>query len=361
MACGRVLRGAAGGSGGWEGFGDPHPLEATLLVDASGRLEGSDRLLEPVRPPSTLWKPPAWACELPVPAQAAVALGFYALHTLVLSQRCVAFPVQLVPNESGLFQSVGWDTLAGLAVLAAGIALRPWSRNGRGGGSYAAVSPALASEATTRPLGTSSGAGAQQRSSGGAAGTAIFAMPWDAAALHGQRRRCLRVGFALAGLHALSGHASLWLELGLRRLRRWLLLRRRYSGGGGPRLSIAMLRALTVLGSHLAWVLAGSWVLAASFDRFFVPVADAPPPPSPQRAGSATAAGVHRGTSKSSRGNSRGSGGQWLRLSWRSNWVWWVVGGYYVSSLVFSAADLLNQCLLPVAAFDQVGRLKKSP
>jgi membrane protease YdiL (CAAX protease family) len=43
---------------------------------------------------------------------------------------------------------------------------------------------------------------------------------------------------------------------------------------------------------------------------------------------------------------------QWLAMRFRTNWLWWVVGGYYVSSLVFSCADLVNQFVLPESAFE---------
>jgi len=32
--------------------------------------------------------------------------------------------------------------------------------------------------------------------------------------------------------------------------------------------------------------------------------------------------------------------GTWLRWRTNSNWVWWVVGSYYVSALLFNMADL---------------------
>lgn len=45
--------------------------------------------------------------------------------------------------------------------------------------------------------------------------------------------------------------------------------------------------------------------------------------------------------------------GTWLRWKWRSNWVWWAVGGYYVSALFFNMADVLNQLVLPSSLFEE--------
>jgi len=39
-------------------------------------------------------------------------------------------------------------------------------------------------------------------------------------------------------------------------------------------------------------------------------------------------------------------------MKWRTRWLWWVVGGYYVSSWAFNCADLLNQFILPEVAFE---------
>lgn len=45
--------------------------------------------------------------------------------------------------------------------------------------------------------------------------------------------------------------------------------------------------------------------------------------------------------------------GTWLRWKWRSNWVWWTIGGYYVSALFFNISDVVNQLLLPASMFEE--------
>ncbi|CAM9692173.1 unnamed protein product, partial [Phaeothamnion confervicola] len=81
----------------------------------------------------------------------------------------------------------------------------------------------------------------------------------------------------------------------------------------GVPLTIAMHRALQVLLGHLMWVAMGAKILGFSLRPFF-----------------------------------NRKEGKWLRLKWRTQWVWWVIGGYYVSSALFNVADLANQFLCPV-------------
>jgi hypothetical protein len=62
------------------------------------------------------WAPewvPTWAVTLRPALQLVVMLGLYVLHMLVLSQLAVPFPVQLLPNRHGLFQSISLDSVAG--------------------------------------------------------------------------------------------------------------------------------------------------------------------------------------------------------------------------------------------------------
>jgi membrane protease YdiL (CAAX protease family) len=37
----------------------------------------------------------------------------------------------------------------------------------------------------------------------------------------------------------------------------------------------------------------------------------------------------------------------WFRSQWKAKWLWWAIGGYFVSSWLFNVADLVNQWALP--------------
>ena len=45
--------------------------------------------------------------------------------------------------------------------------------------------------------------------------------------------------------------------------------------------------------------------------------------------------------------------GKWYRLKARTQWVWWSLGGYMVSCLLFNIADFVNQCILPLSILEQ--------
>eukprot|EP01084_Bolivina_argentea_P256497 431879_1 len=40
----------------------------------------------------------------------------------------------------------------------------------------------------------------------------------------------------------------------------------------------------------------------------------------------------------------------WIKLYWGKQWVWWVVGGYYVSTFLANIANTVNYFILPRAA-----------
>lgn len=86
------------------------------------------------------------------------------------------------------------------------------------------------------------------------------------------------------------------------------------AAGYGVPLTIATTRAWKVLLGHLMWVYMGIRILRR-LKPFFPPK------------------------------------GTWLRWKLKSNWLWWAVGGYYVSALFFNWADFLNQLILPSSMF----------
>lgn len=86
--------------------------------------------------------------------------------------------------------------------------------------------------------------------------------------------------------------------------------------GSGVPLTVATTRAWKVLLGHLMWVYMGIRILRR-LNPFFPPK------------------------------------GTWMRWKWRSNWLWWAIGGYYVSALFFNVADVVNQLVLPASLFEE--------
>ena len=84
-------------------------------------------------------------------------------------------------------------------------------------------------------------------------------------------------------------------------------------------ITVAMHRSLSVLFGHLSWVAMGFAILRLV------------PRPQPFFE-------------------------KWYTNSMTKNnanqWLWWTIGGYYVSSLFYNVADFLNQCLLPISMLE---------
>lgn len=51
--------------------------------------------------------------------------------------------------------------------------------------------------------------------------------------------------------------------------------------------------------------------------------------------------------------------GTWLRWKLKANWLWWAIGGYYVSALLFNFADVINQLVLPASLFEEESVVSK--
>lgn len=91
----------------------------------------------------------------------------------------------------------------------------------------------------------------------------------------------------------------------------------------GVPLTVASLRAWKVLLGHLIWVYMAVKILGNRLEPFFPPK------------------------------------GSWIKWRWRSNWLWWVIGGYYASGLLFNVADSFNQWILPSSLFNDESVVSK--
>lgn len=214
------------------------------------------------------WAPawvPTWAVTLHPVLQVVLMVALYFFHMLVLSKVAMPFPVQLVPNKHGLFQSIGMDSLAGVLVLGA----MAYFRRSAG----LPVRPVVFGD---RPL--------------------PFNPPKKG------RSKVWRILALLMVAYLTSGSASKWVE----------------DVFGLSEMNVALGRAVQVLAGHLVWVLLGVGILKtqAGGGPFF------------------------------------GRKSVWMKASWNTYWLWWTIGGYYVSSLAFHVADTVNQVVLPASAFE---------
>jgi len=128
--------------------------------------------------------------------------------------------------------------------------------------------------------------------------------PWSVS--RADKRKIANTTVLLVVAYLASGYGAVLIEQVL-----FLLV------GLGVPLTIATTRAWKVLLGHLIWVFAGVKILRSKLNPFF-----------PRR-------------------------GSWLSWKWRTNWLAWAVGGYYVSAMFFNGADVLNHWLLPSSLFNE--------
>ena len=105
------------------------------------------------------------------------------------------------------------------------------------------------------------------------------------------------------------------------------------AAGIGFPLTIPMHRALVVLFGHLSWVAMGGLILSLI------------PRPQPFFGG---------GYKETSTGTKTPRKFRWFTNTWQTYWIWWVLGGYFVSSWFFNIADWVTQVVLPEELFDTV-------
>ncbi|CAM9423035.1 unnamed protein product [Chrysoparadoxa australica] len=228
------------------------------------------------------WAPdgvPTWVVNMHPGTQLCITLVLYMFHMLCLSKAGIALPVQLLPNNHGLLQSIGLDSLAGFVVLGVGAWLKGKS------------SPAASLEG-----GEAKGQGCVQQAR---------LAPWNLEEeSSGIRSKMVPLCLALGIAYLCSGWASLMWE--------FLLY---FVASKGVPLTIAMHRSLQVLLGHMMWVAMGTKILGSQLKPFF-----------------------------------NLKKGKWLKLKIKTYWLWWVIGGYFVSVSMFNVADIVNQFVFPLPA-----------
>ncbi|CAN8071151.1 unnamed protein product [Agarophyton chilense] len=205
--------------------------------------------------------------------QLAIMLPLYAFHLFFLSTKGFKFKNPIIPNNKNLFQSIGYESIAGAIVA---IAMLLWRRY---------LMPRRQSQPVLPNV------------------LSVENPPWKVP--RDAKRRIGRTTVLLIVAYLISGYGAVFSEQVL-----YLL------AGSGIPLTVATTRAWKVLLGHLMWVYMGIGILRR-LKPFFPPK------------------------------------GTWLRWKWRSNWLWWAIGGYYVSALFFNIADVVNQLVLPPSLFEE--------
>lgn len=275
------------------------------------------------RPPWALPWMPTTLISLRPATQFVIGLLLYVFHLRILTQHHIAFPFQLIPNEQGWFTSIGLDSLAGMISFGGLIWLRKSSvkyvQNGKDQNYISAVPPIWSKpteeESPWRLLPKKQGE--------------IEESELDDERPHA-RSTSIIAFILLTFAYFSTGRFSLFFENGL------------YAAAGyGLPLTVAMHRSLVVLLGHLSWVVVGSAILAGVLS------------PKPFFGG-----GWMKEKTTDTKGSDVKTNGQlrpyrWYTNKWDTYWLWWTIGGYFVSAWLFNIADFANQVLLPPELFSE--------
>ena len=309
---------------------------------------------------------------LPPLVQLAILISMYVLHLLVFTQHAILFPFQLIPNDRGWFQSIGLDSVAGIISFISIGLLRKRQLNKKAKGEKVKVTiPSLFSgvydykiadkfsksekkknkkiDGTDKFDGEDDSAiiirkKVKRRSSSSI--PAPWKFPFTSQDNIPSPRITSMVSLALlVSAYFFTGRLASMIELYLYAL-----------AGMGVPMSIAMHRSLVVLGGHLAWVAIGSGILGIVLR------------PQPFFGGGSRLVAVESSDdddldsdnddcddNKATEINVKKQKFKWFSNKWNSNWLWWTIGGYFISSWFFNIADFLNQLILPAHVFELAG------
>ena len=304
---------------------------------------------------------PTWLITLPPRYQFVVGLCLYIFHLRILTQHQLTFPFQLIPNDEGWFQSIGLDSLAGMVAFGALLWLRKSSveyaastssskrRGEEGVDGFTSIIPAAVPPIWTDPRGSEA--------------------PWRLRSRTKKYRRKKlenndldnnvdKKAKVVPVVHprTTSVVAFVLLTIGYFSTGRLSLLFENLlyaSAGAGLPLTVPMHRSLVVLLGHLAWVGVGSAILAGVLS------------PRPFFGGGwTTAMTLKQNNGQRAIMDERRQYKRmpkmlrpyrWYTNKWDTYWLWWAIGGYFVSAWLFNIADFINQIILPPYLFAQQG------
>lgn len=233
--------------------------------------------------------------------QYAVVIALYLFHLAVLTQRELVFPFQLLPSRKGHFTGVGWDSLAGIFSILAYQLIR---RRQHQSGAAPSKLPALVSK------------------------PAIDEAPWKLPRESPRHRLTVFItSIVLVNAYFATGRFSVFWEDTLYTL----------SGLGFP-ITAPMQRSLCILLGHMSWLLLGAFLL-----RWL------PRPPKFFQSVDEKAAAKDQVADDAV----ESSPFVWFKSTRRTKWLWWVIGGYFVSGWLFNVSDLANQFILPESVLEE--------
>ena len=270
---------------------------------------------------------PTWLITIRPRTQFLIGLCLYVFHLRILTQHQITFPFQLIPNDEGWFQSIGLDSLAGMLAFGGLIWLR---KNSVESDSIVKAVPSIWSDPTASeaPWRLRSKKKAKKRKKSNDLQNVDVD---DVKKLH-PRSTSIAAFLLLTVGYFSTGRFSLVFENTLYAM-----------AGSGLPLTVPMHRSLVVLLGHLAWVAVGSAILAGVLS------------PKPFFGGGwMKAPTIDDSVKDEKRLKTRVLRPyRWYTNKWDTYWLWWTIGGYFVSAWLFNIADFVNQIVLPPYLFAQ--------
>ena len=310
--------------------------DATFSYDDDGsrdRKGNGDITASKDRPSWALPWMPTWLITLKPRTQFLIGLCLYIFHLRILTQHQIIFPFQLIPNDEGWFQSIGLDSLAGMLAFGGLVWLRRASvEHVKESKSSTVAVPPIWSDPTESEA------------------------PWRLRSK--KRKRKKKKSKTKEGAEANNKQvhprstsiiAFILLTVGYFSTGRFSLIFENllYAAAGfGLPLTVPMHRSLVVLLGHLAWVVVGSAIMAGVLS------------PKPFFGGGWTTTSSSSKEDEATNINKREAMKntilqpfRWYTNKWDTYWLWWTIGGYFVSAWLFNIADFVNQIILPPYLF----------
>ena len=299
---------------------------------------------------------PTWLITLKPRIQFIIGLCLYIFHLRILTQHQIVFPFQLIPNDEGWFASIGLDSVAGILAFSGLLWLRKSSvehvkeasnsdNNSINDTSTIVAVPPIWRDPTE------------------------LEAPWRLMNKKKQKRKKKANRMKDEDGKKKEVHpritsiiAFMLLTVGYFSTGRFSLIFENllYAAAGfGLPLTVPMHRSLVVLLGHLAWVVVGSAIMAGilSPKPFFGGGEWTTSEPKKEELLILTRSN-EEGTTINRKAMKKKAKEiallrplRWYTNKWDTYWLWWVVGGYFVSAWLFNIADFANQIILPPYLF----------
>lgn len=363
----------------------PTTLQSSSISNSDNEYQGNDKkpksssISLDSRIDKTLYK----LQNIPPWAQLVLLMMMYVIHLLVLTQHAILFPFQLIPNERGWFQSIGLDSIAGIiSFISIGLLRRRQITKKQkvtipslfsGVYDYQIVetlSKKYKKIKSSKNVGIDTGKDNEADGDSGENGEkeiivkkrvkkrskSAISSPWRFPLKKQENipspRLTSMVALALlVSAYFMTGRLASMIELYLYAM-----------AGLGVPMTIAMHRSLVVLGGHLAWVAIGSGILGIVLrpqpffgggNEFFVVESD--DRKSLKKGSSTDITNIDEDEDEIGEIEMKKQKYKWFSNKWDSNWLWWTISGYFISSWFFNIADFLNQIILPSHVFELAG------